>query len=657
MCGIVGVLRTGEHPLPPPDVVRRMLAAIQHRGPDGNGEFRDQDVHLGAVRLAILDIEHGGQPTFGCSKRAVCVYNGEIYNYRSIARELNGHGHQLQSRSDSAVLPHLYEERGDKMVDALRGMFAFALWDRDDRRLLLARDRMGIKPLYVARTPHYLVFASELKAIVASGLIEPEIDRDSLDDLFSLSYPCPPRTLLRGVEELRPAHILGVRAGQAPKAATRYWRAPFVAAGEHSRISRREAEAGLRERLEASVERHLQADTPIATFLSGGIDSSAITALVNQVSDVPPTTFSIHFSDARYSEGELSTRTAQHLGCPNVSVTCGPETAEAYPDVVWATELPLQFPLALPLARLSRAARDAGFPVVLTGEGSDEIFGGYDCFRADRMRRLLEHKLLRPLRPALYKKLYGWLGSPTSVTDFMLASHATPRADLAKRFGGVVPPWYDVWTMLDLERSDLLAPGGRRVRPIEEPPAELLALVRDDVADLHPLDAALAFEMETRLPSWILPIGDRASMLNGVEARVPFLDDEIVEWVAPLHPRLKMRGLTEKALLRGAVSDLLPKDVRQRRKRPFYTPIRGWFFDAQRPAYVDEVLSSEAIRKAGMFDPRVVARLRAGLELASDPFMQMRLEWMLLLVLGCQLFHESFVQKLGPRAHRSGPAA
>ncbi len=649
MCGFAGILRRDAHPLPDPSVLRRMIGTIEHRGPDESGEYLSDDVQLGVVRLSIIDVKEGHQPVWGCDDGVVSVYNGELYNHHDLRRELQEDRHRLRSESDSAVLPHAYELWGADFLQQLRGMFALAIWDARERRLLLARDRLGIKPLYLAETPHYVLFASEIKALLASGLVPREIDREALDDLLSLSYPCPPRTMFAGIRELRPAHWIEARAGDGGglREPRRYWRAPFVPRGEHRRISRRDAEAELRELLRRKVYEHLQSDVPVATYLSGGLDSSALSALVKEVTGDPPTVFSIGFESAEHDELAFANRMAAALGSRQHTVVCDRTTAESYPHVLWHMELPLQFPLALPLERLSASARGQGFKVVLTGEGADELFGGYDCFRADKMRRLFDRPLLRSLRPAAYRRLYGWHGLPEGTVDKMLANQS--RSDeIKRRFGGVYPAWFDMWTTLDLDRARLLSPDGRTARPADEPPDGFLGLLPDDVDALHPFDAILALELESRLPSWILQIGDRASMANGVEARVPFLDHEVVEFAASLSPALKMRGFTEKALLRGAVGDLLPPEIARRQKRPFYTPLKSWFFADGGPAYVPEVLSERAVRDAGLFDPEVVTRLRRSLhEVPDDHLLRVQHEWVLTLILGSQLMHELFIAGRG----------
>jgi asparagine synthase (glutamine-hydrolysing) len=644
VCGIAGILRTGDAALPDPGALRRMVAAIGYRGPDETSEFLAPDLQLAVARLAIVDREHGGQPVHGCGGELTAVFNGEIYNHGDLRAELRARGHAIEGRCDTAVLPHLYEQHGPELVGRLSGMFAFALWDAPRRRLLLARDRLGIKPLYLARTRDYLLFGSEIKALLASGLLPREIDRDALDDLFSLSYPCPPRTMFRGVEELRPAHLLVAGAGRPAGAPRRYWRAPFVPRGEHRTVRAADAEHELRELLLRSVETHAQADTRVATFLSGGLDSSALAAAYREVTGEAPTTFSIGFTSPEHDEREYAARVAAALGAPSHVVTCGPSAALHYPDVIWHTELPLQYPLALPLTLLAAAARKEGHRVVLTGEGADELLGGYDCFRADKMRRLLDRPGLRLLRPPFYRQLYRWLGTPDGLVDHFLRAQQRSAADVESAFGGVYPPWYDVWLALGLERERLLSVGGRRPRPIEHAPEGFHHLVPEQVRALHPLDAGMALELESRLPSWILLIGDRAAMANGVEARVPLLDHELVEWMVRLHPSHKLRGFTEKAVLRGAMRGLLPESIRLRRKRPFYTPIKSWFFAERRPEYVDELLSERALSDAGLFAPAVVASLRQGLERAPDHHLvRMQLEWLLILVLGAQLLHRMFV--------------
>lgn len=656
MCGFAGLMRTGDRPLPGPAVLRAMIGAVAHRGPDDAGEYLDDRVQLAAVRLSIVDLKGGHQPASGCDDRTTVVQNGEIYNHATLRSELRQRGHRIADTCDTSILPHLYEELGPEFVQRLRGMFAIALWDSASRRLVLARDRLGIKPLYFARTPDYLLFGSEAKALLASGLLAPELDPDSIDDLFSLSYPCPPRTMFRDVFELRPGHLLVSSATRGPGTPQRYWRAPFRPRGEHLRGRREDLEAEYRDRLQRTVYAHLMSDVPVATYLSGGLDSSAISALVKEVTGDPPTTFSIGFSDARFDETEFSAQMARALGAPNERVVCDESTALELPDMIWHTELPLQFPLALPMMRLSARARAGGFPVVLTGEGADETLAGYDCFRVDRLRRLFDRAGLRAFRSLAYRRLYRWAGSPAGLAEFLLGVEARPTAAVCREFGGVYPSWYHLWQMLDLERIPLLGVRGRRVRPPHEAPKEWSALVREDAAELHPVDAALALELETRLPSWILLIGDRASMAHGVEARVPFLDHQLVEFAAALPPAFKLRGMQEKSVLRAALVGRLPEPIRSRQKRPFYTPLAGWFFGESPPAYVEELLGERALRDSGWFEPAVVARLREGLAQAPlGSLLRMRFEWLLVLVLGVQILQWRFVDEL--RRYAAAPAA
>jgi asparagine synthase (glutamine-hydrolysing) len=530
-------------------------------------------------------------------------------------------------------------------------MFAFAVWDASKRRLLLARDRLGIKPLYFAETPDYLIFASEIKAIARSGLIDVSIDLDSVDDLFSLSYPCPPRSMFRDIRELPPAHTLEAVAGRSESSVRRYWTLPIPPVGEHRKISRQDAEDEFRSLLRLRVYDHLISDVPTAAYLSGGLDSSAICSLMKDVTGDPPETFSISFKSIEHDEYEFAAEMAEYLGARNHALECDDALASDFERMIWHTELPLQFPLALPLMRLADTAKEFGFPVVLTGEGADELMGGYDCFRADKMRRILDRPGLRFLRPYVYKQLYKWHGVPDGTVDLMLNNQRC-APDIQRSFGGILPPWYDIWSTVGIERQELLGVGGRQVRSVNEAPDGFEALVPPNLDQLHPLDAAIALEQNTRLPAWILLIGDRAAMAAGVEARVPFLDHEIVEFVSSLPPSLKMNGFQEKAVLRRAMKDLLPPRIVERQKRPFYTPIREWFFSQNSPEFVQDMMSESALKDAGIFAPRVVSRFMRDVRLVpSHSLLRNQLEWTLILVLGTQILHRQFVAEKCERSY------
>ena len=643
MCGVAVILRLGQRPLPGPDTLRRMLACIAHRGPDDWGMTADEDVQLGAVRLAVIDPRGGRQPVRGCaSARVSCVYNGELYDAAEHRREL-APDHALADACDTTLLPHLYEEHGAAMVERMRGMFAFALWDAAARTLLLARDRLGIKPLFWARTRDYLVAASEVKAILVSGLVERAVDRDALDDVFSLSYPCPPRTMFRDVHELRPAHRLIAAPGRVGEP-QRWWRAPFTPRGEHEPGAVRDDEHALRDALRDAVRTHLVSDVPVAARVSGGIDSSAIAALAREATGVPPLTFSIAFDDPRFDESVHARAVARHLGSTLHTVHAGARAADRLEELVWHTEMPQVVPGAIGGLLLAERERGEGVPVVLTGDGADELLGGYDVFRAARARRFFERPAMRGLQRAAVRVAGRVTRQPAGLVDWLLDT-ARPSGQVAGAFGGVVPPWFDVWRLLDVERAALLGvDGGPRVRPIEEAPAGFSALVHPEAASLDPLDAELALELETRLPSWILVISDRTAMAHGIEARVPFLDHHVVALTAALPPGVKMRGLREKAVLRGAVRDLLPRSVVHRRKQPFLMPIHDWFFGEHAPDALSQALSPAAVRDAGLFAPEVVARLRVALARSPDHHVdRLRLEMVMMLVLGSQLLHRLFV--------------
>lgn len=643
MCGIVGILRVGDRPLPSRDVLRRMMASIEYRGPDDSGEFFDADVQLGVVRLSIVDPKGGSQPIAGCTDNTVVVYNGETYNAHSLRQRLTRDGHRFRTQCDAEVVPHLLEEHGSDFATAMRGMFALAAWNRSERTLTLARDRMGIKPLYISQTPDYLLFASEVKAIIASGLVKPAIDPESLDDLFSLSYPCPPRTMFKGIRELLPAHVAEARAGRQELTQSRYWESPVPPRGEHPRISRDEAAEELRSLLRLRVYDHTFADTPVAAYLSGGLDSSAICGLMRDVSGDPPNTFSISFSSAAHDEYQQAQEVATYLGSPNSVLKCDESTSWGLERMVWHTELPLQFPLALPMISLARLARSEGFPVILTGEGADELMGGYDCFRGDKMRRMLDRPGLRFLRPAVYQQLYKWMKMPDGAVETIIENQA--GSDRIKQsYGGIYPPWFDVWTTIGVDRSRLLGGAGRAVRDVWEAPDGFAELLPSNLQELHPLDAGIVLEQRTRLPAWILLIGDRASMAEGVEARVPFLDQDVVEFVASLPPSYKMNRLQEKSILRRAVENFLPESAAQRKKRPFYTPIREWFFSDDRPEFVSDMLSTDSLRSSGLFDPQLVASyLREVRVVPEHSLLKNRLEWTLALILQTQILHQQFV--------------
>ncbi len=633
MCGIVGfVARDGMAVADGQALVSRMVATLTHRGPDGCGQHVDQFCGVGCTRLAIVDVLHGAMPVSNEDGRIVAALNGEIYNYRAVRRRLLARGHRLLNQSDSEVIPHLYEEAGADMVGELTGMFAFAVWDGGRRRLLLARDRFGIKPLLIARLPGVLLFASEAKALLASGRVERHIDPRALMDLGTAGYPMPPRTMFKGVESLLPGTWRVFEVGGV-ETTRQYFTVPYPHRDTANAPPRTDPVDELRTVFDTVVRDHLMGDVPVAALVSGGIDSVSVAARASTVGAAPMTTFSMTFGgddagfdESRYSDLACRAIESIHHRVPQLAV----DDAD-YRGTIRALEAPQMSTIPFCLYRLARAVRDAGIKVVLTGEGADEVFAGYRTFKRAQSRR----------GDARAGEATGEFdGDPEwrAVVD----SWWREASAVESRYGLVPPAGERWWAFADTWYQALAADGegvGPR-DPIDRLPERPPALACEQLKD--PLHRDLLFEQRTRLDGWVLSMGDRVTMANSVEARVPFLDHRLVELSARVPSTLLLHGSREKHLLKEAMAGRIPDAVQARTKQAFNAPIDSWLFGHRSPEFVDEALAPDSLRRVGIFDRDGIARLRRWLAAGGSGFRRATAGWALNLAVGLQIFAEEF---------------
>lgn len=620
MCGIGGVADADPRRPVGREVLQRMSAAMGHRGPDGAGCWHGVGAGLAVRRLAVIDPRTGDQPLRNENGSVVLVCNGEIYNHVELRRELLERGHRFRTGSDAEVIVHLYEDLGPSAVDRLRGMFAFGLWDIPRRRLLLARDRLGIKFLNFVVGAEGLSFASESKALVAAGRVDPRLDPRAVGQLLTLGFVQGPRTFFLGVRRLEAGHWMTYEGGRIEL--HRYWDVPLTPRGERPRRSAAEWSEGLREKLDETVRLHLRSDVPVAAWLSGGIDSSAIAALACRHGQRPLTAISLAFEDPDADEVRKLSTLADFPGF-EVEVTraeCRSRDLAHYPAAVWHAEEPTGKGLEIPRLILSRATAEQG-KVVLTGEGADEVLSGYGWYRLE--------KVLRPLGfvPAgLRRALSPLLGRARPWTAGALAA---PGETGLPRFAAMIRPGHAETPrrLLTPAFAGGVFEGGTALDPVEFP---------DLLKRCHPLERLQYLELKTRLPDYINLQLDRQAMAWSVEARVPFLDHELVEYCMQIPPALKLRRLTEKYVLRRAMRGWLPDEIVDRPKRPLVAPHRRWMREEQ-PGFARELLAGASLRDKGYFDPREVDRLRrAG---ASEA---------LLAVLAVQLWDEIYARGWRP---------
>lgn len=640
MCGIAGILDRGASPAELDRRIGRMLAPLRHRGPEDSGRLVHPPVALGHARLSIVDLAGGHQPIANEDEHLWVVVNGEIFNHLELRRDLEDRGHRFRTRSDSEVLLHLYEEHGPDLLAALNGQFAVALWDARARRLLLARDRLGVRPLFFAESSGVFAFASEIKGLLTEPWVSAELDPRGLHDVLTYWAPLPGHTVFRGIEEVPPGHWMSIEPG-GPLHRQRYWSLDFPPAHAFGPADEDDAALGLRERLSTAIRLRLRADVPVGAYLSGGLDSSSVTALARQLGTSALETFSIAFADDRFDERGHQTRMARFLGTRHhlLEVT-HQDIGRAFPHVVRHTETPLLRTAPVPMFLLARHVHDHGLKVVLTGEGADEFLGGYDLFKEDAVRRFWARQPDSTWRPRLLTRLYRDVFGDNPPQAAMLAGFFRPNLT------DTGSPWYSHglrWRNARRLRRFLL-PSWRLDR---DPADDLAHLVPPGLLQWEPLARAQHWEITTFLSTYLLPLqADRVAMAHAVESRYPFLDPQVVAFCNQLPARLKLRGLREKRVLRRAVADLLPADILHRPKRPYRAPIHRSFFAEPAPDYVRALLDPAALRKTGVFDPVAVTQLVT--RAASSPELGETDSMALTAILSTQLWWHTFVAKGSP---------
>jgi asparagine synthase (glutamine-hydrolysing) len=574
------------------DLIARMLSVIEHRGPDGEGHYTEPGIAMGMRRLAIIDLATGRQPISNEDGSIWIVFNGEIYNYRELRELLLARGHKLRTRTDTETIVHLYEDEGERCVERLRGMFAFAIWDRRERRLFLARDRVGKKPLHYTLVGRTLVFGSEIKSLLQHPDVKREINLQAISDFLSFGYVPDPATAFNSISKLPPGHTLTFKDGMV--SARRYW--DFDYSGDSAAQGLRKPEAPeddyierLRELIAESVRARLESDVPLGAFLSGGIDSSVVVAMMAREMKVK--TFSIGFSDAGFDELRYARIAARHFGADHHEFVVTPDVCRLVEEIVWHHDEPFADVSSVPTYVVSKMAREH-VTVALSGDGGDEVFGGYERYVVDQRRRRYE-RIPAFLRRALLR-----------------ASRTLPQGAYGKRFlrNIALDPaarYVDSVTYFDHDAQlNLFSEDARRALAGYDP-AERFERTFAAPASRSGLDHLLYLDSKTYLPGDILVKVDRMSMANSLETRAPLLDHRLIEFAQTIPASLKLRGLETKYILKRAAAGLIPDEIINRPKQGFDVPIRRWF-NRELREMLDDTLNDRRARERGDFNHRAV---------------------------------------------------
>lgn len=576
------------------------------------GFYCDREVGLGHARLSIIGVADGQQPMSSDDGRHWITFNGEVFNYIELREELARDGRPFRTHSDTEVILRLYEQDGEDCVHRLNGQWAFAIWDTQKRKLFLSRDRFGVRPLFYTQIGRQFVFASEIKALLTHPEVLPELDPIALAQIFTFWVTLPPRTAFKGISQLPPAHSMSIENGRLR--VWRYWDLEYQPAAEIQTETEEHCQEELRSLLTDAVRIRLRSDVPIGSYLSGGLDSSLITALTCSLAGERLRSFGVSFDDAPYNESSHQHCASGALNVHHTDVRCSRrDIAETFPAVIRHAEQPIMRTAPAPLYLLSEHVRNSGHKVVLTGEGSDEIFGGYDIFKEAKIRRFWASRPTSQWRPLLLRRLYPYMAGIQGQPDAYLRHFFRVEGDDASNpFFSHLPRWSLTSKARTFFSADIQQELGTY-----DPTEDLIRLLPSSYRHWHPFCQAQYLETALLLPGYILSSqGDRMAMAHSVEARHPFLDHRVAAFAARLHPSLKMRALNEKYLVKRVAKTMLPSSVVQRAKQPFRAPEGECFFQNAPLPYVDELLSPSRIKEFAVFDvdrmSLLVAKLRAG---------------------------------------------
>ena len=604
MCGIAGVMKFGREARVESGVVRQMCNVMAHRGPDDDGVYTDGPVGIGMRRLSIIDVAGGHQPISNETGTAWIVFNGEIYNHSELRKDLEARGHRYKTNSDTETIIHLYEEYGRDCVSHLRGMFAFAIWDRDKRTLFVARDRLGIKPLYYRLTPESFLFGSEIKVVLANGGVQPEFHFAALPEYLAFGYLSGEETFYEGIRKLEPGHWLELSDTGEIKI-EQYWDLDTI--GREPAHDESYYVQAYRDLLEQAVGSHLMSDVPLGVFLSGGVDSSAVAALMTKIRKEPIETFSVGYAEQTYSELPYARTVAKHLNSAHHEVLVSErDFFDSLPRLIWHEDEPIVWPSSVSLYFVAKLARER-VTVVLTGEGADETLGGYSRY-AFTLRNQAVDRVYRSVTPAFFRKGVRGMISNSPLISAKLRrklSHTCLGVDSASWSSFYFDNFLSAFSedaqagLLTDETRQKLAPGSAYQNVLgywEQSKGELLQRL-------------LYTDIKTYLVELLMK-QDNMSMAASIESRVPFLDHKLVEFATRIPRAVQLKGLAGKVILKKAVEDLLPHSILYRRKLGFPTPWSGWLAGARLDA-IEKLLTGTRSMQRGYFKRDAIERLLA----------------------------------------------
>lgn len=639
MCGIAGIIGyTPELEGQLRIIAKNMANQLFHRGPDGSAYYQDESVLLIHTRLSIIDLSGGTQPIHNENKTVWVSFNGEIYNYKELRQELIAKGHSFYTHSDTEVIVHLYEEHGLDFVDHLNGQFAIALWDKIKQRAVLVRDRTGITPLFYSKDNGSLIFGSEVKAILCTQTSAPTLSAQALDQILSFWAPISPNTIFEKILEVRPGEQIVFDISNRQLSKRIYWDYPYNQEVGSEIQDEDEASEQVAALLEDAIRIRLRSDVPVGAYLSGGLDSSILVSVLKDLNPGDLSSFSLAFQDKDLDESAYQKQMVEHLQTNHFETVCRYEDiAQDFIDCIKHTESPIVRTAPIPMGRLSALAHNNNYKVVLTGEGADEVFGGYDLFKETKLREFWSRSPDSSWRPLLINKLYPYLElSKGKASAFLTAFFG----------GGVENPSYPLFSHLPristTSKTKVFFSSAMKEQLNTNAEERLIQTLPNSFNDWRTFNKALYLESKTLMPGYLLNSqGDRMLMKNSVEGRFPYLDHRVIEYAAKLHPKLKMKAFNEKYILKKAMQSYLPDDITKRYKQPYRAPNIPSFFGDKTPDYVEALLSTEQLDKNAYFDSKKVNLLLK--KVKSGKAISQKDNTALVSILSTQAWHHHFV--------------